>query len=181
MNDPIAAPNVATPWHLWLVGGLALLWNGVGALDYVMTETRNAPYMSTFTPEQLAYFYGFPMWVVSAWALSVWGGVLGAILLLLRKRWAVPVFGVSLATFVLTSFHNFVLTNGLAIMGAAEGAVFSAVIFAIAVVLLLYARRLARNGEHRLRRRIPGLRADSGMRVCNTGCRHVDSDGSGLD
>jgi hypothetical protein len=51
----------------------------------------------------------------------VWGGVLGAVLLLLRKRWAVPVFGVSLATILLTTFYNFVLSNGLAVMGGAVG------------------------------------------------------------
>ena len=86
-----------------------------------MTETRNASYMSTFTPEQLAYFRDFPMWVVAAWALSVWGGVLGAVLLLLRKRWAVPLFALSLATMLLTTFRNFVLTDGLADHGRSGG------------------------------------------------------------
>jgi hypothetical protein len=146
MNNPTPAPKTATPWHVWLVGVLALLWNSVGAFDYVMTETRNASYMSAFTPEQLAYFYGFPTWAVATWALSVWGGVLGSVLLLLRQRWAVPVFGVSLATMTLTFFYNFVLTNGLAVMGGVGGLVFSAVIVVIAVALLIYARTLARNG-----------------------------------
>ena len=145
MNNSAPTSNIATPWHLWLLGVLALLWNSVGAFDYVMTETRNASYMSTFTPEQLAYFYGFPSWVVATWALSVWGGVLGSLLLLLRKRWAVPVFGVSLATMILTSFYSLVLTDGLAVMGGAGGLVFTAVIFVIAVALLVYARILARN------------------------------------
>jgi hypothetical protein len=146
MNGSTPPSNIVTPWHLWLVGALALLWNCIGAFDYVMTETRNASYMSTFTPEQLTYFYGFPMWAVATWALSVWGGVLGSVLLLLRKRWAVPAFGVSLVTMMLTSFYNFVLTNGLAIMGGAGGLVFSAVIFVIAVALLVYARHLAHVG-----------------------------------
>jgi hypothetical protein len=146
MNSPTPASDTVAPWHLWLVGVLALLWNGVGAFDYVMTETRNAAYMSTFTPEQLAYFYGFPRWVVATWALSVWGGVLGTVLLLLRKRWAAPVFGVSLAMMALTFFHNFVLTDGLAIMGGAGGLIFSAVIVLVAVALLIYARGLGRTG-----------------------------------
>lgn len=146
MNGPDSAAKVAAPWHLWVVGVLALLWNSIGAFDYVMTETRNASYLSSFTPEQRAYFFGFPMWVVATWALSVWGGVLGSILLLLRNRWAVPVFGISLATMVLTTFYNFVLTNGLAVMGGMGGLVFSAVIFVIAVALLVYARSLARAG-----------------------------------
>jgi len=140
-----SAPRVATPWHLWLVGVLALLWNSIGAFDYLMTQTRNASYMGQFTPEQLAYFYAFPAWVVSTWALSVWGGVLGSLLLLLRTRWAVTVFGVSLVTMVITTIYNFALTNGADVMGA-FGVIFSVVIFAIAVALFLYARHLARVG-----------------------------------
>lgn len=146
MNSPLSARSVGTPWHLWMVGVLALLWSSVGAFDYVMTETRNAAYMGTFTPEQLAYFRGFPMWVVATWALSVWGGVLGAVLLLLRKRWAVPVFAVSLAAILLTTFYSFVLTNGLAVMGGVGGVLFSAVILVIAVALLIYSRSLVRSG-----------------------------------
>jgi hypothetical protein len=146
MNDSTATSGKATPWQLWLVGVLALLWNGMGALDYVMTETRNAAYMSKFTPEQLAYFYGFPAWVIACWALGVWGGVLGSILLLLRRRWAVPVFGVSLATMAVTFFHNFVLTNGLQMMGGAGGVIFTAVIFVVGIALLIYSRHLAGAG-----------------------------------
>lgn len=145
MTVPPRASNVATPWHLWLVGALALLWNSMGAFDYLMTQTRNASYMSQFTPGQLAYFYAFPAWVVSTWALSVWGGVLASVLLLLRNRWAVTVFGVSLVTMVITTIYNFGLTDGAEVMGT-FGVVFSAVIFALAVALFLYARHLASLG-----------------------------------
>lgn len=146
MNNPADAADVRTPRHVWVVGVLALLWNSLGALDYTMTETRNASYLSSFTPEQLAYFYGFPKWAVATWALSVWGGVLGSLAVLLRKRWAVPVFALSLATMLLTFFHNFVLTDGVAVMGGVGSLAFPAVIVAVGVALPAYARGLARRG-----------------------------------
>ena len=37
--------TVKTPWHLWLVGVLSLLWNGVGAFVFVQTTTRGEAYM----------------------------------------------------------------------------------------------------------------------------------------
>jgi hypothetical protein len=132
-------------WKLWTIGIAALLWNAVGALDYVMTQTKNASYMGQFTAEQLEYFYGFPAWCVACWAIAVWGGVLGSVLLLLRKRLAVPVFLVSLVAMVLTTVYNFGLSDGVRIMGSGAAA-FSAVIFVIAVALYLYARSLARRG-----------------------------------
>lgn len=143
-STPSAGP-ARTPWHLWLIGVLALLWNAGGAFDYLMTQTENEAYMSQFSPEQLDYFYGFPSWLVAFWAIAVWGSVLGSILLLLRKRAAAPVFLVSFLAMVVNSFHNFVLSDGLEMMGTG-GAIFSAFIFLFALGLWLYARAMAERG-----------------------------------
>ena len=145
MEADTATTQQETPKHLWVVGILGLLWSAMGAFDYLMTQTENASYMAQFTPEQLEFFYGFPTWVVATWAIAVWGGVLGAVLLLLKKRLAAPVFLVSLLAMVLTSIHNFFLSDGLAVMGGAAVA-FSGLIFAIALGLWLYARAMAQRG-----------------------------------
>ena len=133
------------PLHLWIVGAVTLLWNAVGALDYVATQLRIERYMSQFTPEQLEYFHGFPAWAVAAWAFGVWGSLLGSLFLLLRKRWAVWLFGIAIAGLAVTTLHNFVLTDGAAVMGSGA-AVFSAVIWVIALFLFFYARAMAKRG-----------------------------------
>ena len=135
-----------TPWHLWAVGVISLLWNSVGAMDFVMTQTKNKAYMSGFTPAQLDFYYGFPLWVVAAWGIAVWGSVLGSLLLLLRRRMAVHLFVASVICMVVTDIHNFALSNGLKIMGGAGTLVFSAVIFVIGVLLLVYARSMCKRG-----------------------------------
>lgn len=130
-----------TPWHFWVIGILLLAWNAMGALDYVMTQTANEAYMAQFSEEQLAYFYGFPIWVVALWAISVWGAVLGSILLLLRRGLAQLVFVISLITFVLNAVYTFGLSNGLEMMGTG-GAIFSGVIFLVEVFSVWYASRM---------------------------------------
>ena len=42
--------------------------------------------MGQFSPEQLEFFYGFPTWLVAFWAIAVWGGVLGVVLLLIAQK-----------------------------------------------------------------------------------------------
>jgi hypothetical protein len=133
------------PRHLWIVGGLSLLWNIVGAFDYTATQMRLESYMSQFSAEQLAYFYGFPAWAVAAWAIAVWSSLLGSLCLLLRKAWAVPLFGIALAGMVFTALYNFVLTDGMAMVGTV-GLVFTAVIWVIGISLFFYARAMARRG-----------------------------------
>ena len=139
-----------TPWHIWVVGIVTLLWNAIGAMDYVMTQLRVESYMSQFTEEQLAFFYGFPGWVNASWAIAVWGAILGSILILLRSKLAVPVFWIGLVAMVATAIHNVVLSEVSMTEIAGTGAMwFSLVIFVVAVLLVIYATVQKRNGNLR--------------------------------
>jgi hypothetical protein len=137
--------STKAPVHLWIVGILALLWNAMGAFDYTATQLRLEFYMSEFTPEKLEYFYAFPSWVVAFWAIAVWSSLLGALGLLLRKAWAVWMFGAAILGLAITSVYNFILSDGLAVMGE-SAAIFTAVIWVTALLLFFYARAMAKNG-----------------------------------
>jgi hypothetical protein len=142
----VPAATSTTPRQVWIVGALALLWNAIGAYDYLMTQTHDPQYMAKFSAEQLHYFYAFPKWVVGAWAVAVWGGVLGSVLLLLRKKLAVWVFLVSFVCMVVTTVYNYALSNGAEVMGGVGPALFTAIIFAVALALWLYSRKLVERG-----------------------------------
>jgi hypothetical protein len=129
-----------------VVGILAVLWNLMGVYDYLMTQTQNEAYMANFTPEQIEYLYGFPAWVVAAWAISVWGSLIASALLLLRKRLARDLFLLVLVTMLITMIYNFVLSNGLEIMGDPASLAVSGAVVVIAVLLYWYARRQAAVG-----------------------------------
>lgn len=107
------------PWHLWVVGVVALLWNGFGAFDYTMTNLQGDAWLrqAGMTEGQITYFNAMPSWMMAVWAIGVWGGLLGAILLLVRRKLALPVFEVSLAAYLLSLVYYYVLTDGLAAMG----------------------------------------------------------------
>ena len=132
-----------TPVHLWIVGILAVLWNAVGAFDYTATQLQLESYMGQFSQEQLDYFYGFPVWMDAAWAIAVWSSVLGSLCLLLRKSWAVSLFGLSILGLAVSTVYNFGLSNGLEVMGSG-GAAFSAVIWVVAILLYMYAQGMIR-------------------------------------
>lgn len=111
--------TVKTPWHLWVVGVLALLWNSFGCVDYTMTQTRQDEWFAQMgmTAAQLEYFNAMPAWTHAAWAIGVWGGALGAILLLLRRKWAMPVFVVSFLGWLAGAVYAFALSDGMEAMG----------------------------------------------------------------
>ena len=111
--------TVKTPWHLWAVGVIAVLWNGFGGYDYTMSMTQGAAYMATagMTPDQIAYYEAMPVWMTAIWAVGVWGGVLGSLLLLLRNRLAFPVFAVSFGAFLFSLLYTYGLSDGGKVMG----------------------------------------------------------------
>ncbi len=131
------------PWHLWVIGVVSLLWNAMGALDYTMTELRNAAYLSAMTPPQIAWLNAIPAWAVALWAIGVWGGVAGSLLLLARRRWAVAAFALSLVGVI--GITLFQLSSAMpATMPGGNDMLFKLAIVTGAVALLWYARAMQR-------------------------------------
>ncbi|MBT1449832.1 hypothetical protein KJ365_02985 [Glaciecola sp. XM2] len=96
-----------TPWWFWLVAVLAIFWNSGGVMDFTMTHTHNEAYMSAYTQEQRDFFYGFPLWANIVWALGVFGGFIGAVLLLFRTKFAFHAFAISIFGMVVSFAYQF--------------------------------------------------------------------------
>lgn len=134
-----------TPWHLWVVGLLALIWNAYPAYDFVMTMMHGANYMGNLPPEQVAYFDATPNWAKAFWAAGGWGGAIGALLLLLRSKWAHYAFIVSLIGVAGSVAYTYGMSEGGRISGT-NGMILWAVISVVAGFLALYSRALVRKG-----------------------------------
>ena len=140
------AVSARTPAHLWIVGALSLLWNCFGCYDYLMTNLRNQAYLSQFTADQLAYFDSLPAWLTAFWALGVWGGLAGSILLLMRSRHAVLVYGLSLVGAVVGLGYQMFMTAMPASMKEGMMGMMPWVIILIAAFLLWYAWTAEKKG-----------------------------------
>ena len=141
-----------TPMHLWIVGLLSLLWNCFGAYDYLMTRTHNLAYLKSSMPgvdpnAALAWIEGMPMYAQVGWGLGVWFALLGSVLLLVRSRWAVWSFGISLIGALLSIGYQLVLAPPMP--GASDSPamkIMPAVIIVVAVALFYYARAMEKKG-----------------------------------
>ncbi len=141
--------NTATkaPWHLWLIGVIAVLFNSIGVFDFVMSMINGAEYQASagMTPDQIAHYQSMPGWMIIVWAVGVFGAFLASILLLMRNKLATPVFVVSLVAFLLSLIYHYVLSNGGDLLGQ-EMAIASAVIAALLVFFIVYSRAMVRRG-----------------------------------
>ena len=151
MNNVIGG-KPKTPWHVWVVGVLALLWNAGGAYDYTMTQTRNEDYLRMGAENAgvsydalVGYYTAFPAWADAFWAFGVWGAVAGSLLILLRSRFAVWGFVLSLVGLAGTTIYT-LMAEMPAELATPVAYVFSAIIWIATALLAWYSHRQAKAG-----------------------------------
>jgi len=147
MTATAETPRVSAPIHLWIVSLIAVAWNAFGAYDYLMSKTQGDAYLRKMgeTDAQIAHMHAYPVWMTADWAIGVWGGLLAAVLLLARMRYAFHVFVLSLAAFLVMLVYTYVLSDGAKAMGQ-QGLIFNLVILAFCVFFAWYAWLMAKRG-----------------------------------
>lgn len=84
----------------WLVAGLGLIWNLMGVLNYIVQTNPDS--VAQMPESYQALIANRPGWATAVFGLAVFGGAVGCILLLLRRRVAVYVLIVSLGAVAVT-------------------------------------------------------------------------------
>ena len=128
---------------LWfkIVAVLAILWNLIGCLAFA-SDIRLTPEDIAKLPDaQQTLYNSRPSWAVASTAIAVIGGALGSVVLLLGKKWALPVLIASLIGIVIQDYGLFVLADGATLAGPVA-VVLQALVLIIAISLIL----LSRNG-----------------------------------
>ncbi len=134
------------PIGYWFVAGLALVWMLYGLymlyLDPAISEASRA----RMSDAQLRFADARPGWFIGLYAVAILSGLLGAIGLLLRKGWSVPLFGLSLLAVIVQFGYLYLVLDAIGVLGAAEAIPFPLVIFAIGVALLWFSTYARRRG-----------------------------------
>lgn len=130
-------------WSFWLIAIFMLVWNVMGAVNFMMQ--MNPENIASYRQAEQAIIQGRPWWATLGFAVAVFGGAVGCLLLLLRRalNLAWLVFLASLFGVVITSAH----TLGLGIefsTGEVIGIIFMPL--AVAVFLLWYVKYVAGKG-----------------------------------
>lgn len=91
-------------WSFWFIGAITLIWNLLGAINFVVQ--MNPDSITAYRETEQAIIIGRPIWATLGFALAVFGGTLGSLLLLLRKSASYYFFLVSLMGTVVAQFHT---------------------------------------------------------------------------
>lgn len=84
MNERAESASTVPAWY-WLMAIACLLFEGAGALLFANSMTLDA---NSLPLDQRAIFEATPKWMTFTWGVAITAGVLGAIGLLLRRKFA---------------------------------------------------------------------------------------------
>lgn len=141
MNDRAV---VSVHWSFWLIGALALLWNIGGSINFLIQ--MNPEMITQYRESERAIIDGRPIWATGGFAIGVFGGVVGCLLLLFKKAAAFYLFIVSLLGIFVTMIHTINVASSKFSFSPAEifWMILSPVI--VAAILIWYSKLVERKG-----------------------------------
>ena len=121
------------PWHLPVIGAIAVLWSLLGIFDLLAMVTRYAPYMNQMPELTREFIYELPMAVIALRGIAVFATLIGAVYLIRKRLVAVRILALGATATI--------LGIGFSFAGGApdDGTIHAVSVFTIVVsVLLLY-------------------------------------------
>ncbi|MEL4454732.1 hypothetical protein [Lutimonas vermicola] len=129
----------------WIIGIVALIWNLMGVYEYLTIAYMTAEELFALPPEEQVLYENIPAWVTAAFALAVFGGSLGCILLLLRKKLAIPVFIISFVSILAQMTYNLLMSNAIEVYGP-MGLIMTVMVIVVGAFLVWYSRKTQAQG-----------------------------------
>ena len=125
----------------WLIAGIAFIWNVLGSINFVVQ--LNPDMIDAYRESERAIIMNRPAWATVAFAVAVFGGAIGSVLLLLRKSIAFYLFIASLLGVIVAIMHSLSVDNFLG-LGDILGIILMPV--AIAAFLVWYSKMTENKG-----------------------------------
>ncbi len=141
MDEQVQA-STSVPGWFWVAAATALLFEAFGCVTY-LTQVTTDP--ASLPIDQRAMWNATPAWMVGAYAAAVWVGLIGATLLLMRRRLAVPLLLVSLIA-VLVQFGGVMLVPALRQVTPDDAFTLPILIIAACYAIFMLSRLAGRRG-----------------------------------
>lgn len=125
-------------WSFWLICIAALIWNVMGSINFIMQ--MNPDMLANYPEAAQSLIASRPMWATGAFAVAVFGGAFGEVLLLLKNSSAYYIFIASFLGVIVANIHTFNVSSSVDIW---IGSLMSLV---VAAFLIGYTKLVKRKG-----------------------------------
>ncbi|MDB4709724.1 hypothetical protein OAF18_03215 [Flavobacteriaceae bacterium] len=128
----------------WVISVMALVWNLMGVFNYLTQAFMTNEILASLPKDQKLLYEKVPAWVTAAFAVAVFSGTLGALLLLLKKKVSSTFFILSFVGIIVQMTYGLLISENTNIYGPL-GLVMPLMIIAIGGYLIWYSKKAAEN------------------------------------
>ncbi len=129
----------------WIIGVAALVWNGLGVMQYLGMAYMTDEVKAALPEAERALYDNIPSWVTAAFAIAVFGGLIGSAFLLMRKKLARPMFLISLIAIIVQMSYNLFMSRAAEVYGPGS-VIMPIMVIVIGVFLLMYSKKAIAKG-----------------------------------
>ena len=145
MTEQVKSENIVIPSWFKIVAIIAFVWNLLGVLAFVGQMFMTPEMLAELPVAEQELYANTPMWATAAFAMAVFAGALGSLLLLMKKGLATLVLTLSLVGVLVQMFHSFFMSKSFEVYGPGA-AVMPMMVIVIAVYLVWLSNKAQKNG-----------------------------------
>ena len=111
--------NVKTkiPMWFWVVAVFFLLWNLMGVSSFFTHTFISNEVLDALPIAEKELYESYPLWTKIVFAIGIFGGLLGSIGLVLKKKWSKLSFIISLCAIIPQMIYNVFVSKSMEVHG----------------------------------------------------------------
>ncbi|NQZ23119.1 MAG: hypothetical protein HRT53_13820 [Colwellia sp.] len=137
--------TIDIPSWFKVVAIIALVWNLLGVLAFAGQMMLTPEMLAELPVAEQELYASTPLWATIAFAIAVFFGAFGSLLLLLKKALSTAILILSLVGVVVQMLHTFLLSKSLEVLGP-NSMIMPVIVILIAIYLVWLSKNAQVNG-----------------------------------
>lgn len=130
------------PTSFWVIAIIGLLWNLMGVYQFYLGNYELESLRDSVSVEEFTIMESLPLWYSIVFAVAVFSGVIGCVMLLLKTKVATLFFMISLITVLIIEIYWLLATNIMEVAGV-TAAIMPLLVIAVSIFLYFYSKGAA--------------------------------------
>jgi len=127
------------PMWFWIVSIFSILWNIMGVFSFIAHTFISNKALAELPSNERELYGEYPLWTTIVFAIAVIAGMIGAIGLVLKKKWSKMAFVISLLAIIPQMIHNVFFTKAIEVYGAVEAVTMPALVVIFGLFLVWFS------------------------------------------
>lgn len=131
--------QIKIPKWFWVLAVIFLLWNIMGLLSFIGHTFITQEALAKLPENERALYEDYPFWTIILFAIATFGGLIGSIGLIIKRRWSKHFFIISFLAIVPQMIHNVFYTKSKEVYGTAQAVTMPILVVCIGAFLIWFS------------------------------------------